>query len=227
VRALVSIHDVTPGTLPDVAEILAELDRLSVRTVTLLVVPGREWSPPQIEQLRCWQAEGRPLAGHGWSHRIGGFGSAWHRVHGWLLSRREAEHLEHDAEGVAAIVRRSHAWFGEAGLKAPELYVAPAWAMGPVDRRRLDELPFRLYEDLRGIYDARTRSRRPLPVTGYLADTPARVVALRLTNAVQRRRRCGPLRIAIHPPDLSLPLRADLRRDLRRAGRCAGYDELD
>lgn len=51
-RALVFIHDVMPETFDRVVELLAWLRLRAVGKITLLVGPGRSWSPREIELLR-------------------------------------------------------------------------------------------------------------------------------------------------------------------------------
>ncbi|MDX1502572.1 MAG: polysaccharide deacetylase family protein [Thermoanaerobaculia bacterium] len=225
---LVSLHDVMPSTLSRVGEILSLLDRLDVRPVTLLVVPGAGWGDDDLERLRELEDRGHPLAGHGWRHRAARVRGLRHRLHAALLSRTVAEHLALDAAEIARLIERCHGWFGEHGLGPPELYVPPAWAMGTISRKRLARLPFRRYELLGGVLDAATGRILRLPLAGFEADTPARAAFLRLWNRLNRglsspRR---PLRVAIHPGDLLLPLEASLRDLLRSSRTCLGYDEL-
>jgi hypothetical protein len=140
-----------------------------------------------------------------------------HRLHSSLISRNVAEHLALDANGICALVEDCHAWFARQALPAPSLYVPPAWAMGPIDRRSLRALPFRYYETLTGLYDARDDRFAPLPLLGFEADTPGRAVSLKVLNAVNGwiGRCCGRLRLAIHPRDFQLFLASDLERRLR------------
>jgi len=41
---LVSIHDAMPDTLPRIRELIAQLRGHGVDKITLLVVPGKQWS---------------------------------------------------------------------------------------------------------------------------------------------------------------------------------------
>lgn len=212
-----SIHDVMPETLPQVARLLAAAEDAGWRRVTLLVVPGRAWTPDTLARLRAWQRAGHRLAGHGWRHRVDAVRGLRHHLHSRLISRDVAEHLALDADGILALMRRCHGWFQAAGLRPPRLYVPPAWALGALPRRRLNEQPFRLVETLGGVHDLRRRRWRPWPLLGYEADTPGRARALRLANAAARRlgRRCRP-RLALHPFDERLALARDLGGDLAR-----------
>lgn len=228
IRTLVSVHDVMPETLERVQHVLDLCARVNPGPITLLVVPGRHWDSAQIDRLRGWQAAGHRLAGHGWLHWVEGFGGLYHRLHGAVISRRVAEHLALDRTAIVRLIRRCHGWFESQGLAPPDLYVPPAWAMGAIPPADLAALPFPRYEVLTGVRDAANGQLLPLPMLGYEADTPARALAIRLWNRVNRRRAAtrGWLRIAIHPDDLDLRLAADLRDDLHRFGRWVTYTAL-
>ncbi|MED5387378.1 MAG: polysaccharide deacetylase family protein [Pseudomonadota bacterium] len=207
-RALVSIHDVMPETRERVTQILSLLPQ-APSTVTLLVVPGRDWQTSDLEWLHQLQQQGYPLAGHGWLHRCEPPVSLYHRIHSLLLSRRVAEHLSLSASGIEALIMNCHRWFVQQGLQPCDLYVPPAWAMGAISRTQLAEMPFRLFETLSGVFDAKTQQMHPLPLAGFEADTPLREWVLRGINHLNWRRACHygqPLRIGIHPDDLSLRL---------------------
>lgn len=209
-RALVTLHDVAPATLERCRRTLDALARRSVEPVTLLVVPGAEWSPGDLDVLRRL-AERYPLAGHGWSHRAvpPGDRTRYHRAHALVISRDEGEHLSRTAAEIRDLVRRCANWFRDVGLDVPSLYVPPAWGLGRLTAADMAGLPFRYYETLTGIHDADAGAFRRLPLVGYLADTPVRVRALRALNRFNRaaaRIMRRPLRVSIHPPDLELGL---------------------
>jgi uncharacterized protein len=228
VRALVSVHDVMPETLPQVERILSLLDKEGIAPVTLLVVPGAGWSSQGIERLHRFQASGYELAGHGWTHRVERITGLAHHLHSRLISRNVAEHLALDRVGIQELIGRCHAWFVDQGLGAPPLYCPPAWAMGAIPRSTLASLPFTRYELFSGVLSAHTGRMHPVPLTGYEADTGVRSVAIRAWNRLNRRRAApgGWIRIGIHPHDLDLRLAEDLRRDLRRYRSYAGYSEV-
>ncbi|MDX1674160.1 MAG: polysaccharide deacetylase family protein [Longimicrobiales bacterium] len=213
-RAIVTLHDVAPATLEACLEVLHVLDGKGVDPVTLLVVPGTGWSGSRLDVLRTL-AERHPLAGHGWSHRAPPPTTTYHRVHGAVLSRAEGEHLSRDRTELLGRVQRCAHWFEQVGLGTPDTYVPPAWALGRLTRSDLRALPFRYWETLTGIRDARTGTFRVLPLVGYQADTRLRAWGLRGLNAFNRAVAVGtrrPLRIAIHPQDLRLRLADELLR---------------
>ncbi|MDZ7758732.1 MAG: polysaccharide deacetylase family protein [Desulfovermiculus sp.] len=224
--AVVSIHDVMPSTLPQVEEVIHFLHAHKVRTFTLLIVPGKEWTDSQIRQLKKWQDNGAELAGHGWKHRISGQKSAWHSVHARVISRNEAEHLSRTKQEIAEIICRSYHWFQQVGLTEPFLYVPPTWAMGSLPRKDLFRLPFDFYETLTGVFDVRSNTHRYMPLTGYMSDTAIRTQSLKVLNAVNLAWPVGPCRVAIHPDDLYFPLRPDLSRHLARFDRFMTYSDI-
>jgi predicted deacetylase len=228
VRALVSVHDVMPETLERVQRILDLCASSDPRPLTLLVVPGLDWDQASIRRLRHWEAQGHRLAGHGWRHATERFGGLAHRLHGLFVSRGVAEHLVLDGSGIEDLIRRCHAWFPANRLKAPSLYVPPAWAMGPLAPDAFGRLPFALYEVLTGIWTV-NGFFTALPMVGYECDTMARAAAVRLWNRVNRARAsaAGWLRIAIHPRDPGLRLDRELMRDLGRYTDRVGYADLE
>ena len=218
--AHLSIHDVKPSNLERVRR-LVELARSGAGPrITLLVVPGLDWEPGKVDRLRAWSREGLELAGHGWVHR-GPPRSLYHKVHGLVLSRDQAEHLSRTRQELMELVARGFAWFGERDLPAPGLYVPPAWALGALRRRDLPALPYRWYEVLQGFLEAGEGHLYRTPLVGYEADTGFRRRALRVTNGLARaiaRATGRPLRIGLHPRDLDLLLADDVRRDLADPG---------
>ena len=224
--SLVSVHDVMPETLTVVERALATLSTLNVGPVTLLVVPGRDWSAADLTRLHALAQQGHELAAHGWRHQAERIGGLYHRLHALFLSRTVAEHLALNADGILALLKRSRDWFNQQGFATPALYVPPAWAMGAIKRARLSaEGPFARYEVFGGIYEAATQEWRPTPMLGYEADTPARVMPLKLWNALNRRRAGAAevIRIGIHPHDLDYALAGDLKADLKRFSRYGNY----
>jgi predicted deacetylase len=221
-RALVSVHDLTPGHLPRVIRILDLLREARIPPPSLLVVPGSGWTQETLEILKDLVDQGYTLAGHGWIHRCEDKRTLFHRFHGLLISRDQAEHLSKPREAVLDLMTRCYQWFGESGLPSPELYVPPAWAMGTVRRKDLKVLPFSHYEVLRGLLDGRTGRLRWLPLVGYEADTAFRKISLKVLNGMNVKlgewtRR--PVRISLHPPDLDYLLGKDLEALVREPWR--------
>lgn len=213
-EAILSLHDVMPETFPEVEEVLDYARRNGIPPMTLLVVPGRDWSPDQLNRLRELAENGHELAAHGWLHQVTVRKCFYHRLHSALLSRNVAEHLSRDSMGIAALIHRSHRWFADNDLPLPSLYVPPAWALGRLENEDLKQLPFEKIEVLRGFLFPSSQKHLSLPMVGFEADTRVRAAAVRTWNALQRLQHQlsnRPLRIGLHPHDLNLKLARDLR----------------
>ena len=195
----------------------------------LLVVPGKEWLPSQLDLLRRLAEEGHELVAHGWDHRVRSNKGFYHRVYAAVLSRNAGEHLALDAGAIKILMEKSHAWFIENRLPAPSLYVPPAWALGPIPMKSLSNLPFTHIETLGGYLAPHTGSKYRIPVIGFEADCSVRAHALGGYNILQLnwcRLTSRPVRIALHPNDFHLPLAGQLRQVLQAPLRCMGYSDV-
>ena len=166
-RTLISIHDVMPETMDQVEGLLDRLAERDLLPTTLLVVPGRRWTDRQLRHLRAWQAEGHELAGHGWTHCAVADRTLGHRLHAAMISRDCAEHLSRARSELVALMVRNHGWFSDHGLRAPRLYVPPAWALGALSVRDLQDTPFAMVESLRGVHLPGNGLFQPIPVAGF------------------------------------------------------------
>ena len=219
---IISIHDATAGSLPRIVEIAGALRESGCRSADILVVCGSDWTPRQIDALRRLEEQGFRLQGHGWTHRAVTRRDWFHRWHSRLLSRDVAEHLSRPAQSIRQLMECCHEWFERHRFRPPTLYVPPAWALGSVDRETLDQLPYRFYESLTGVYDSHDRRFRRLPLVGYEADTIFREVFLRAFNVANGSYSSlvgSPLRVSIHPDDLQMRLSRRLKRAILRHGR--------
>ncbi|MEX0330653.1 MAG: polysaccharide deacetylase family protein [Puniceicoccaceae bacterium] len=211
-KALISLHDVMPETLPQADEVLQRLNSVGLPPITLLVVPGRDWQESQLDWLRQRVEEGHTLAAHGWIHETQPK-TVYHRLHSALISRNVAEHLALNPEEIPGFISRSMQWFPDNGFSLPALYVPPAWALGDPPPITADE-PFpRFIEVLKGIIDTQAGRLHPLPMVGYEVDTWWRKMAVSIWNRwnIRQARRSGRvLRIGLHPHDFELLLGSEL-----------------
>ena len=211
--ALLSIHDVMPETRHKVEPILQRLAAVPPDAIALLIVPGRAWTPDDLNWLHRLSAKGYTMVGHGWQHECDQPRALAHRLHSKMISNRAAEHLSLTESGITRLMCDCHTWLTDLGLGPVEVYIPPAWALGPIRHESLKFTPFRYIETLRGVYDTRTGRWRTLPVAGFEVDRASRAIIMRLVNRVniwlaicsQR-----PLRIAIHPHDWQYPLAEQL-----------------
>ena len=217
--AHISIHDVAPETLGLVERMLVFLKENGASQVMLLVIPGLPWSEEDVDQLRKWVDAGHLLAGHGRTHHVASAESLYHKVHSALISRDVAEHLSKTEDEIAELMLENYQWFGEHGLPCPSHYVPPAWALGRISFSRLQELPFRTVEVLRGVLQVDSGRLYRMPLLGYEADTPVRAVFLRgfnRWNASVAHITGRAARISLHPYDLDYRLNHHIPNDLAR-----------
>lgn len=230
-RALISIHDVMPRTLPDVFSTLEVLASAGITRVSLLVVPGLRWSNEQLDVLRALDAEGHELVAHGWQHETRPR-RPLHRLHATLISRNAAEHLSLSRRDIAPLMCRSRRWFAEHSLQVPDTYIPPAWALGRLPRGDMASLPFSVIETLRGVrirQPGGAYQLLPMPLLGFEADSALRMRFLTDWNRLQlhRARRLGSLpRLALHPADHRLLLGEQMRAILALGWTSVAYSDL-
>lgn len=226
-RVILSIHDVMPSTLKQVARIIDQVPVSLRANIMLLVVPGLDWQPKDIDKLRQWSSMGMALAGHGWFHQTSDIKSIWHKVHSMLVSRDVAEHLSLTASSELQLMQRNREWFAQHNLPVCDWYVPPAWAFGrlPVKQRSLSG--YRYFESTFFVYDGQLDAHHFLPMIGYEADTKLRKYGVKIWNSANRfLGRWRPIRMGIHPHDLDLMLAEDLLADLQRLSNVEGYKQV-
>ena len=211
---ILSVHDVMPDTLDSVTTILQRLKPFRISDIYLLVVPGLEWTQQDISRLKQLQAKGYQLAGHGKQHHVQHIHGFYHKLHSRVISNQVAEHLALNEKGIIRLIQDCYAWFPENRLQPAKLYVPPAWAMGNISRKALNQLPFRWYEFIHGIYNNETQNFHYLPLAGYEAQNRLDQVLISLWNKINQRLSSErhPLRFSIHPNDFNLCLQGELNR---------------
>lgn len=232
-RALCSVHDVRPGCLSLVSDILADLEDRGVTAVGLAVVPrfhgGEDWEgAAAFRDDLAARAVRTEVMLHGFFHaRVGGNENLpWPRraLSGLLsagedeffgLGRREAE--ERLLAG-AEILERA---FGG----RPRAFVPPAWAGGRNLRTVLRRLGFRVTEDHLWLYDIERRRKVLSPVVAFATRTPRRErLSLAWARTVRRAGFPGRiLRFVLHPSDYSSPATREFALGLA-AGLSENYD---
>jgi len=228
-RALVSLHDLMPETMPLCESVLGRLEEMDLPPVPLLVVPGKNWSVSEINRLRALELRGHELVAHGWRHRTTPR-RPYHRLHALLISRDVAEHLALGSTEILGLLRRSQSWFAEHGLTQPQTYVPPAWALGSIAGSDLANSPFTRIEVTSGILFPQQQGRLlKLPLTGYEADTPFRARVLRNWNQwqIQRARQHDQVvRISLHPNDFELRIADQIEQQIKACDEFLKYSQL-
>jgi predicted deacetylase len=230
-KAIISIHDCMPETMDKIQYILKWLKERHVPPVTILVVPGKNWSENQLSLLKQFTEEGHILSAHGWYHHTQAK-KILHRIHSLIISKDVAEHLDLNQQGILELINKSCQWFIQKQLPAPSLYVPPAWALGAINKKTLTKTSVKQIEVTRGVIHL-SSSHKPklqtLPLTGYEADSPFRVCFLSKWNQFQQRQaqnKSLPLRISIHPYDLDLPIAEQLEQQLKSVETFLNYTDL-
>lgn len=211
---IVSIHDVSPLTSERTAQILADLEVMGVREVSLLVVPNHHGKAPLMgnEGFRDWlqkEAQGREIVAHGFTHqrppRVGDTPVS-KLIHSFYTAG-EGEFFDLDEGEALQRLKEGREWLAWCGF-SPSGFIAPAWLLGEEALRavraagfdyttRLDRIeplgPGR--ESLRSqslVWSVRAPWRRQMSLVWNFC-----LAASLAHNPV--------LRVGIHPPDWEFP----------------------
>lgn len=220
-RILVSLHDISPLTLPacqEAVKILVECG-LPVSALTCLVVPFHESKqridedPATMRWLRELEGDGAQLVVHGYTHRMEGktrglAGWWWGRV--WARGQGELWNCE--ADDVARRLAASLQIFRDAKLEqATTGFVPPAWLLSPAALAAVRGAGFAWYELVSGIVRGDELLARRLIGWGSLSEVEARATAL--WARLQTWRGAADTRLCVHPPDIT---RASSRRSVKK-----------
>jgi len=211
---VVSIHDVSPHTWADVAEILADLAGIGVTRTSLLVVPDHHHRghflayPDFCEWLREREAEGHEMVIHGYHHQRESRKeeTLGDRFLTKLYTAGEGEFYDIGAYEAESLITRAQADFRRADLNAVG-FVAPAWLLSDAAFEVLKKLGLRHTTRLRTFYDF--ANEREIASQSLVYSTRAawrRITSLAWNATLFRRLRRNPLmRLGIHPPDFKHP----------------------
>lgn len=227
-HAIISIHDVMPHTFSKVQYIIKHLLQKSKINLTLLIVPGYDWEERHIIKLRQLQDSGIILAGHGWCHQTKNISNIYHYLHSALISRNAAEHLSLNETEIFQLIEDCYQWFIDKNLSKPDLYVPPAWALGRISKKKLEQSSFRYFETTTGFIDSKTGQTISLPLVGFEADTTIRKFSLLIFNKINRMLATAkrPLRISIHPDDYDLKLADNINLCINDANLTKKYEDI-
>jgi predicted deacetylase len=219
---LVSLHDVSPLTLPDCETAITLLREigLSPAALTVLAIPHHEEKialdahPPTIRFLRQLEDQGARLVMHGLTHRM--TGRAWTPLgmfRAYVFARGQGELYVADAQETARRLDEGRAILVRAGLEsATHAFVPPAWLLSPAGRQVVAERGFDFYELFGGILHQGARHARR--VVGWGSLNAVETVATAIYADLQSIRAGLDTRVAIHPADMRRPTQ---RRAIRRA----------
>lgn len=220
--AVVSIHDVAPGTQIIAKEIVKELRSLGINITSLLVVPdyhhsGRSMDDPAfVRWLRDLEADGHEIVIHGYFHQRPR--RATETVGAKLTTRfytqDEGEFYDLEYAEAFARITRARDEFRSAGLK-PRGFIAPAWLLGPAGERAVADAELEYTTRLRTVLDLRFRRTFPARSLVYSVRSEWRRVASRAVNALLLTQVVTQplMRLSIHPPDFN---HREIRRQIRK-----------
>ena len=214
-RALVlSLHDVSPQTRSECAEILAELAGLGVKKCSLLVIPDHHRRGHFLADAECaaWlraQADaGHELVMHGYHHqraRRDGE-SARAKLTTRIYTADEGEFFDLDRAAATALVEKARGDFRQLGVE-PAGFIAPAWLLSAEAEAALCELGCAYTTRLGSVVDLQSGRVFHSQSLVWSVRSAWRRQASRVWNALLfRRLAANPLlRISIHPVDLRHP----------------------
>jgi len=236
-RLLASIHDVTPAYESQVDTLYDRLcGLLDGPRLAMLVVPDFEDRAPlagnaaYAAKLRGWAKDGVEMFLHGWCHRDDARKRGFMQKHmtagaGEFAQLSRAEALRRLSEGrkvVEDAIGQSVAGF-----------IAPAWLYSPDAIDALGEAGFALAENHLKVWQPTTgRVVARSPVITWASRTPGRVRSSLMVAAAAR---AAPwalrnARIAVHPPDITVPALLDsidaTYRTFMRTHKPARYADL-
>jgi predicted deacetylase len=216
-RLLVAVHDVTPAHAEALQRIYALLQRIGITRYALLVVP--DWHgawpldrhPPFVDDLLARQAAGAEIFLHGYRHDEAGT----RRTLGQHLrvagrTAAEAEFRIIPPEEAERRLDRGLDLFRRLGI-TPVGFIPPAWLHGRGALAQLRARELRYTEGFWRITRVADRAQRVAPALSWSSAVPWRS---RLTAGIATVRHHAPwiqpvVRVAIHPPDILIPLLRD------------------
>ena len=212
---VVSIHDVSPLTRDAVSRVLADLSRLGIRRLSLLVVPDHHHrahitaDPAFAPWLRDQIAAGCESALHGYYHQREPRPNetAHTRFFTRLYTAGEGEFFDIPYESARALLARGRDELAQVAGITPAGFIAPAWLLSAEGETAARDLKFayttrlKSYSDLANGHTHLTQSLC-WSVRSAWRRAASRVWNPRLFNSLKS----NPLlRISIHPPDITHP----------------------
>lgn len=208
---LVSVHDVSQGTMHAAREWADALDARGV-PITLLVVSGPYEGPalsPDSEVaawLREREARGDEAAVHGWSHEMPGGAVGWRRSLARPIARGAAELAAVSEPEGRRVLTRCAVTMASAGLR-PTGLTPPGYLLSPGGRAAARAVGLRYTASHAAVHDALEGRTHRIPAFCHRPGTRLEGAgAALLVTAVGGLARLGrSVRIGLHPADLARP----------------------
>lgn len=210
-RLLVSVHDVSEGTVEAAQAWARHLDDIGV-PVTFLAVAGPFRGPaltPEGEAagwLRDRQLRGDEIAVHGWFHAEQPGSRGWRRALARPLASGAAELAAVDEAQARRILERCVLRLAAAGLR-PLGLTPPGYLLSPSGRTAARHVGLRYTTSHLAVHDALEGRIERIPAFCHRPGTRLeRPGAALLTHAVAALARADrSVRIGLHPDDLERP----------------------
>jgi predicted deacetylase len=211
---VVSVHDVAPCTREASARIIEALQRASVRTTSLLVVPNyhRQGSATEDKNFVSWlrdlEARGYEIVIHGYFHERPR--RAGERIKEKFITQfytqDEGEFFDLDYDEAFARITRARDEFETARL-SPIGFVAPAWLLNQAGERAARDAGMQYITRIDSVVDLLTNQRELTRSLVYSTGSKwRRTVSLGWNAALARSLEMRELaRLSIHPSDFEAP----------------------
>ena len=214
---LVAVHDVTPAHADALHQVYALLDQLGITRYALLVVPDWHGAWPLdrhgafVDDLLRRQADGAEIFLHGWRHdEVGMRRTLVQHVRVAGRTAAEAEFRIIPPDEAERRMDRGLELFRQLGLE-PLGFIPPAWLHGPGALAQLRARGLGYTEGFWWILRVADGARRFAPAFSWSTAASWRS---QLTAGIATLRHHAPwaqplVRVAIHPPDVLIPVIAD------------------
>jgi predicted deacetylase len=236
-RLFASIHDVTPHFESPVDALFDRLSGLlGGPRLAMLVVPDFEDRAPLAGnaafagKLRRWADSGVDMFLHGWCHRDDARKRGFMQKH---MTAGAGEFAQLPRDEALRRLERGRKVVEDAIGRAVIGFIAPAWLYSSDSLAALRDAGFPLAEDHLKVWQPTTgRVVARGPVITWASRTPGRIRGSLLVAAAARAapRAMRNARIAVHPPDTTVPALLDsidaTYRAFMRTHRPARYTDL-
>jgi uncharacterized protein len=211
---IVSLHDVSPFTRPQVENMLQDLQRLGVPHCSLLVIPNHHHrgvfteDPDFCSWLSAKTSAGCEPVIHGYYHQRERRRNE--RVLQKLITRvytaGEGEFYDISQDAASTVLAHALADFRRVGLD-PSGFVAPAWLLSREGEKALRRLRFRYTTRLSGVWDlANGVVHQSQSLVYSVRNAWRRAVSMKWNALLFECLRNNPLlRISLHPGDIEFP----------------------
>lgn len=206
----VSIHDVSPLTWERTDEMLADLAKLGIGGVSLLVIPNHHHKAPVSQAaefcgwLREQAAAGHENVLHGYYHlrQKTPDDGPWKRLVTSHYTAGEGEFFDLSKPEANTLLARGKEDFAANGISTRG-FIAPAWLLGSDAEQAVKDAGFEYTTRIATFHDLKTgRTDAAQSLVWSVRAAWRRTVSLAWNKLLFEKMRTAPLlRIGLHPPD--------------------------